>query len=67
VHAADGFQDLRGGAADEPADQVGGAVAVVDLSQAAVHLDMLAVGAGGHVTKGQGVGQVLRGRGELTR
>src|ERR1039457_814782 len=59
VHAADSFQDLGGSAADEAADQVGGAVAVVDLGQAAVDLDVLAVGAGGHVTEGQGVGAVL--------
>jgi hypothetical protein len=41
------------------------AVAVVDLGQAVVHRDVLAVGAGGHVAEGQRVGQVLRGRGEL--
>ena len=42
-----------------------GAVAVVDLGQAVVHVDVLAVGAGGHVTEGQRVGQRPRRRGEL--
>ena len=41
------------------------AVAVVDLGQAVVHLDVLAVGAGGHVAEGQRVGQRPRRRGEL--
>ena len=51
---------LRGSAGwrgDEAADQVAAAVAVVDLGQAAVHVDVLAVGAGGHVAEGQRVGQ----------
>ena len=55
---------MGGGAADEAADQVAGAVTVVDLGQAAVHLDLLAVGASGHVAEGQRVGQVRTG---LTR
>ena len=41
------------------------AVAVVDLGQAVAHLDLLAVGAGGHVAEGQRVGQRPRRRGEL--
>ena len=41
------------------------AVAVVDLGQAVVHLDVLAVGAGGHVAEGQRVGQRAGRRGEL--
>jgi len=65
VDVADGFQDERGGAADGAADQVAGAVAVVDLGQAVLDLDVLAVGAGGHVAEGQRVGQVLRRWGEL--
>ena len=65
VDLADGFEDERGGAADGATDQVAGAVAVVDLGQPVVHLDGLAVGAGGHITEGQRVGQRLRGRGEL--
>ncbi len=56
MHLADGLQDQRGGAADGAADQVACAVAAVDLGQAAVHVDVLAVGAGGHVAEGQRVG-----------
>ena len=41
------------------------AVAVVDLSQAAGYLDLVAVGAGSHVAEGQRVGQRARRRGEL--
>jgi len=65
VDVADGFQDERGGAADGAADQVAGAVAVVDLGQAVLDLDVLAVGAGGHVAEGQRVGQRLRRQDEL--
>ena len=61
---ADGLQDERGGAADEAADQMAGALAVVDLGQAVAYLDLVAIGAGGHVAEGQRVGQGLRG-GEL--
>src|ERR1017187_4556853 len=64
MHAADGFQDLGGGSADEAADQMTGAVAVVDLGQAAVHVDMLATRASDDVSQSQGVGYLLRGRGE---
>jgi hypothetical protein len=38
------------------------AVTVVDLGQAAVHQNLLAVGAGGHIAEGQRVGQRLRRR-----
>jgi hypothetical protein len=65
VDLADGFQDERGGAADGPANQVARAVAVVDLGQAVMHLDVVAVGAGGHVAEGQRVGQRPGRRGEL--
>ena len=61
VDLVDGLEDQRGGAADGAADQVPGAVAVVDLGQAAAHVHLLAVGAGGHVAEGQRVGQRLRG------
>ena len=65
VDLADGLQDEWGGAADGTADQVARAVAVVDLGQAVVDLDVLAVGTGGHVAEGQRVGQRLGRRGEL--
>ena len=50
--------------ANGAADQVPDVIAVVDLGQAAVHLNVLAAEAGGHVAEGQRVGQLL-GRGEL--
>jgi hypothetical protein len=43
VDVADSLQDERGGAADGAADQVARAVTVVNLGQAVVHLDLLAV------------------------
>ncbi len=60
IDLADGLQDERNGAAD----QVARVIAGVDLGQAAVHLNVLAAEAGGHVAEGQRVGQLL-GRGEL--
>jgi len=56
-----GLKDQWGGAADGAADRVAGAIAVVDLGQAAGHVHLLAVGADGLVAEGQGVGQGLRG------
>jgi hypothetical protein len=50
---------------DEAADQVTRAVAVVDLGQAVGHLDLVTVGAGGHVAESQRVRQRLGRRGEL--
>ena len=41
------------------------AIAVVDLGQAVGYLDLVAVGAGGHVAEGKRVGQRLGRRGEL--
>ena len=62
---ADGLQDERGSAADRAADQVARAVAVMNLGQAVVYVDVFAVGAGGHVAERQCVGQGLGRRGEL--
>ena len=53
----DGAEDHRRGALDGPADQVPGAVPVMDLLQAPVHGHRLAVRAGGHIAEGQRAGK----------
>ncbi len=65
VNLLDGAEDHRRGPLDGPADEVPGAVAVMDLGESPFDRDELAVRAGGHVAVGQRGGKHVRGGLEL--